>query len=149
MIIGGENKGARMGNALPNPVTITAAQIADQLGETDATPRRQIWRIVRTIGPERTQAFVEQALEIEANGGMLLPDGSRKRTLGGVFFRLVRDHVSEAERRTIWPYPTWQQRKQRGKGPAPPAPHSCPPSSGSRQMTSWQRFLNIQERQPL
>jgi hypothetical protein len=48
---------------------------------------------------------------------MLLPDGSRKRTLGGVFFRLVRDQVSETERRTIWPYPTWQQRKQHRKAP--------------------------------
>ncbi len=126
MIIGSKNKEARMGSTPPNLVTSTAGQIAEQLGETDTTPRRQIWRIVRTIGPERTQAFVEQALEIEANGGMLLPDGSRKRTLGGVFFRLVRDQVSEEERRAIWPYPTCQQQKQRGKAPTAPTPPQLP-----------------------
>ena len=97
-------------------------QIADQLGETDATPRAQIRRMLQTIGPERTQTFVQQALEIEANGGMLLPDGRRKRTLGGVFFRLVCDQVSDVERRAIWPYPSWQQRKQRPKALAAPAP---------------------------
>jgi hypothetical protein len=52
---------------------------------------------VRTIGPERTQAFVAQAQEIEANGGMLIPDSSRKRTLGGIFFYLIRTQISDAE----------------------------------------------------
>jgi len=77
-------------------------QIAAQLGETEKTPLSQIRRMLQTIGPEHTQAFVEHALEIEASGGMLLPDGSRKRTVGGGFFRLVRDQVSDAERRSIW-----------------------------------------------
>jgi hypothetical protein len=101
----------------PNTDAQLARQIADQLGERDPTPFGQIRRILHTLGPERTQAFVGQALEIEARGGMLLPDGSRNRTLGGVFFRLVRDHVSEEERKAIWPYPTWQQRKQHRKTP--------------------------------
>jgi len=64
-------------------------QIADQLGETNPTPLSQIRRMLHTIGPERTQTFVEQALEVEAAGGMLLPDASRKRTLGGVFFHAI------------------------------------------------------------
>ncbi|MDQ4075788.1 MAG: phosphorylated adapter RNA export RNA-binding domain-containing protein [Chloroflexota bacterium] len=102
-------------------------QIAAQLSETQPTPLGQIRRMLHTIGPERTQAFVEQALEVEAQGGMLLPDGSRKRTLGGVFFRLVRDQVSDAERRAIWPYPSWQQRKQRAKAPATLTPPQLPP----------------------
>src|SRR3712207_1600217 len=104
-----------------------AQQIADQLGETEKTPLAQIRRMLQTIGPERTQAFVDQALAIEAKGGMLLPDGSRKRTLGGVFFRLVRDQVSEAERRAIWPYPPWQQRTQRSKAPVAPTVVQLPP----------------------
>ncbi len=68
----------------PNPITSTAAIIATQLGETDSAPRATIWRAVHILGPERAQAFVAQALEVEANGGMLIPDGSRKRTLGGI-----------------------------------------------------------------
>ena len=74
----------------PNPLTTTATAIADQLAETAPGARATIWRTVRTIGVERAQAFVAQALEVEANGGLLVPDGSRKRTLGGVFFYLVR-----------------------------------------------------------
>ncbi len=74
----------------PNPITTTAAAIAAQLGETERIPQQTIWRTVRTLGPERAQAFVAQALEVEANGGMLIPDGSRKCTLGGIFFYLVR-----------------------------------------------------------
>ncbi len=80
-----------------NPITTTAAVVAAQLGETHAGARATIWRTVRTIGPERAQAFVAQALEAEANGGMLIPDGSRKRTLGGIFFYLVRTQVTDAE----------------------------------------------------
>ncbi len=80
--------------ANPNPITTTAAAIAAQLGETHAGARATIWRTVRTIGPERAQAFVVLALDVEANGGMLIPDGSRKRTLGGIFFYLVRTQVT-------------------------------------------------------
>jgi PHAX RNA-binding domain len=108
---------------MPDLKRVTA-QITDQLGETEAAPRAQIRRILQTLGPERTQAFVEQALEIEMNGGMLLPDGSRRRTLGGIFFRLARDHVSETERQAIWPYQSWKGRKQPRKaqeGQAAPA----------------------------
>ncbi len=54
-----------------------------------------MWRTVRTLGPERAQAFVTQSLEVEANGGMLVPDGSRRRTLGGIFFYLVRTQISD------------------------------------------------------
>ncbi len=81
----------------PNLITNTAAAIADQLSETHAGARATIWRTVRTLGPERAQAFVAQALEAEANGGMLLPDGSRTRTLGSIFFYLVRTQVTDDE----------------------------------------------------
>ncbi len=60
-----------------NPITGSATAIAAQLGETHAGARATIWRAVRTLGSERAQAFVAQALEVEANGGMLIPDGSR------------------------------------------------------------------------
>jgi len=104
-----------------NQITTIAAQIADQLGETTAGARAQIWRIVRTIGSQRAQAFVAQALEVEAGGGLLLPDGRRKRTLGGVFFHLVRTALSDEERQRIWPPITWKERKHQRKAQAQPA----------------------------
>jgi hypothetical protein len=51
--------------------------------------RGQIKRTVRTIGEERALALLQQALEIEQQSGLMLPDGSRRYTPGGVFFRLV------------------------------------------------------------
>jgi hypothetical protein len=60
----------------------TATAIAAQLGETERGPRATIWRTVRTLGPERAQAFVKEAQEVEAIGGLLIPDGSRIRPVG-------------------------------------------------------------------
>jgi hypothetical protein len=115
----------------PNPITTTAATIAAQLGETVGGPRATIWRIVRIIGPERAHAFVTQALEVEANGGMLIPDGSRKRTLGGIFFYLVRTQISDDEAIQInraWRWHQWKQRQPaNAKASTAPAPPTLPP----------------------
>jgi hypothetical protein len=116
-----------------NPITRSADAIAAQLGETHAGARATIWRAVRTIGPERTQAFVAQAQEVEANGGMLIPDGSRRRTLGGIFFYLVRTQVSDEEAVAI--NVMWRSKHQRKKlaqaqgqaEPSAPAPPQLPP----------------------
>jgi hypothetical protein len=122
-----------MSNANPNPITSTAAQIAAQLGETEGIPQQTIWRCVRTLGPERAQAFVAQALDVEANGGMMVPDGSRKRTLGGIFFYLVRTQVSDEEAVAIngmWRSKQKRKKLARGEGqaePSAPAPPSLPP----------------------
>ncbi len=118
--------------ANPHPITTTAAAIAAQLGETHAGARATIWRTVRTIGPERAQAFVAQAQEIEANGGMMVPDGSRKRTLGGIFFYLVRTQVSDDEAIRInpgWRGQGWKQQKRNKQNAtdAAPAPPTLPP----------------------
>ncbi|MBX0331248.1 hypothetical protein K2Z83_26725 [Oscillochloris sp. ZM17-4] len=71
-----------------------ARQIAAQLGETAFAPQRQIQRIVTALGVTRAQALLAEALAVEARGGLLLPDGSRRRTPGGVFFQLVKTRVS-------------------------------------------------------
>jgi hypothetical protein len=65
------------------------AIIAERLGETEQGPRDQIWRIIRALGRTQTVALLEETLRIEAAGGMLLADGSRRRTPGGVFFHLA------------------------------------------------------------
>src|SRR3712207_6927149 len=55
-----------------------------------------------------------RSLDVEANGGILIPDGSRKRTLGGIFFYLVRTQVSDDEAIQInraWRWQQWKDRK--------------------------------------
>lgn len=75
-----------------------ADQIAAQLGERATPPVLQIRRIVKVLGVERAQAFAGEALAVEAQGGLLVPDGSRRRTPGGVFFHLVKARVKANER---------------------------------------------------
>jgi phosphorylated adapter RNA export protein len=86
-------------------------QITATLQETTSVARGHITRIVQTLGPERSMALLQQAVQIEAQGGLMLPDGSRRRTPGGVFFRLVRDHTTLEERQQIWPIVSWKEHK--------------------------------------
>ena len=95
--------------ATPDPAALQlAAEVAEQLGETEEVPRGTILRAVTRLGAEATQALVQEALAIEAQGGQWLGDGSRKRTPGGVFFRLVRDRAEKLDRIAIF-YPEYQQ----------------------------------------
>jgi hypothetical protein len=84
------------------------ADLAEQLGETEEEPRGTILRVVERLGAEAARVFVDEALAIEAQGGQWLGDGSRKRTLGGVFFRLVRDRTEKPDRLAIF-YPEYEQ----------------------------------------
>jgi hypothetical protein len=59
---------------------------------------------VQTLGPERALQLLKQAQTTEAQGGLMVLDGTRRRTLGGVFFRLVREQTTPAERSRIWPW---------------------------------------------
>jgi PHAX RNA-binding domain len=88
----------------PKPLDPAAQQIATTLGETESVPLMHIRRIVQTLGPDRALQLLEQAQAAEAQGGLMVLDGSRRRTLGGVFFRLVREQTTPAERSRIWPW---------------------------------------------
>src|SRR5260370_10822433 len=85
--------------------------IAEQLGETEPEPLQLLHKGVKKLGPEQALAFLKETQEIETQGGLLLPDGSRRRTLGGVFF--------------IWF--------------APRRPSQCASSSGSRDKSKPQQ----------
>jgi len=81
-----------------------ARAIATVLGETLPPPLRTITRIVDRLGSAGARALLGQALTVEAQGGLTLPDG-RRRTPGGVFFFLVRQSpdVTPDERASIFP----------------------------------------------
>ncbi len=66
-----------------------AAEIAAALGETEPQPMEQITCAVDRLGTAQARAFLAQVQEIEAGGGRMLPDGSRCRTSGVLFFLLV------------------------------------------------------------
>jgi hypothetical protein len=94
----------------------TVSTIAKALGESDEIPLFQIAGVVRVLGEETAQKILVETQETEKNGGMMLPDGSRKRTPGGVFFFLARQKLSQADKLAIF---------------RPPKEPKAPPSSTS------------------
>ena len=121
-----------MSNQSPNSFEETAANIAQQLGETDPIPREQIRRILERLGAEAALTLLRETLEIEAQGGMLLPDRSRRRTPGGVFFHLVHSRVSKEDRGFIWP-------------PVPPSPRASRARAPVAPPLAWEDRLEVLE----
>ena len=74
-----------------------------------------IKKVIDVIGPERTQEFLQKTLEMEAAGGLMTTDSSRRRTPGGVFFYTVRTSLPKEERKRIWP----QARKKKQRAVIP------------------------------
>ncbi len=91
-------------------------EIAAQLGETEEEPIRQIKRAVRILGEHRVRTVVTRTLDVEAAGGMMRADGSQKRSLGGVFFILMRDDVGRKDFYRI--FKGGQQQRTNGTGAA-------------------------------
>ncbi len=79
-----------------------ALQIADQLGETEPEPRYTIRLSLLLLGRVRVQALVDKTLAIEADGGMITSDGTRRRTSGGVFFHLLRKACNKEQREQLF-----------------------------------------------
>ena len=106
-----EQHGAR---AMSMEALALAAEIATALGEAAPDPVGQIARVVDRLGVERARAFLTQVQDIEAGGGRMLPDGSRRRTPGGLFFLLLRQSVDVSRRDKVYIFPQlFQQKKTR------------------------------------
>ncbi len=97
----------------PDVLYWQTGHIARQLGEVQAHPLTLIKRAICLLGYERVQDLVDQAVAIDAAGGEWLERQQRKRTLGGVFFRLLRDSVSEEDRYTLGLVRDWRAERER------------------------------------
>lgn len=65
--------------------------------------RALIRRIVIVVGVERAKALLQQTLAIEAAGGKMTIDGTRRKTPGGVFISLARAQAtSDKERKKLF-----------------------------------------------
>jgi len=115
--------------SVPPNVWALARAIAVVLDETMPPPIRTITRAVDRLGPARARAVLGQALTVAAQGGLTLPDG-RRRTLGGIFFYLVRtsDAISREDKDYIFPRQGGHPTRAGGSGtPAVPAPAAPAP----------------------
>lgn len=70
-------------------------EIATKLEEPNKALLR---RIVIVIGVERAQKLLEEVLAIEAEGGRMTLDGTRRKTPGGLFITLARAQAAPEER---------------------------------------------------
>ncbi len=112
-----------------NNVNTVAWEIARQLGETQQQPVVQIRRTIRIMGEETAVDLLRQTLEVEAQGGMLTNDGTRRRTPGGVYFHLLKQRVGPKEFFKIFRGGKAQQRPQTAPSvqPIQTAPVAAPP----------------------
>jgi hypothetical protein len=99
-------------------------EVARALAETQSLPVRTIGLLIDLLGVEATWELVREAEAIHAGEGMLIANGTRKRTLGGCFFELARRNISDEDRLRIFEKPRQRQlerqrrRKERAQSAA-------------------------------
>ncbi len=122
--------------------TETTRLIAEQLAETEEEPRRLISRIVKHLGTDLSLAFLQRTHEIEAAGGLMLPDQSRRRTIGGVYFYMVRHETAPEISRLIFP-PAYKRKRQlqRQEKTQGGQPQAATRSTGIPQPATTARFV--------
>ena len=91
---------------------------------------KQTRRIMHALGLAATEAIVAEALQIEADGGLPVVSGKRRRTLGGVFFVIVRPHLSPEQQRKILP-------RFISRAPQAPATGAAQTTASAPPRASW------------
>lgn len=76
--------------------------ICTWLNETAEGPRTQIALVVATIGTTKTMAVLKEVLAIEERGGIKTVYKKRRRTVGGVFFHLVKRRYGQKLPDAFW-----------------------------------------------
>lgn len=105
----------------------TVSHIAKSLGEVEEIPLSQISGIVRVLGEEGALALLNETMEIEKSGGMMLADGTRRRSPGGVYFQLARRKLPPEEKKVIFR----DTKKPEGADAPPPSSSSSASSTAS------------------
>ena len=88
---------------------LTAQKLAEVLQEANLLLLKDVLKL---LGPDRTHTILTETLQVEAAGGMLTTDGTRRRTPGGTFFQLVRKHATPRERQRLFFRPGPQPRQR-------------------------------------
>ena len=125
---------------------VLAAQMAAALAESNIALLR---KVIGVIGQDRAAAFLAQALAIEAAGGQLTADGSRRRSPGGVYFYLVRHGIPSRERRQLWVDATLDEyrktRQAQRKTDAQPKRQPAPPFTWADALELMPQFKQLEK----
>lgn len=117
------------------PERSVASRIARRLRESGWRSAFLITRYVACVGIPTAQALCNRTLRIQKRGGVLLPDGSRRRTPGGVFLMLAKQSLPTDVRRIVF--------SRVLASDAPPPPQFQPPSPVQDRLQWDQRDLVI------
>lgn len=113
-----------------------ATRIADQLEEP------MVWMIqnaIDVVGLDQVEAVLQETQAVEAEGGMWTAGNERRRTPGGVFFKLLKDKTDRNTTKRIFePPPPIRDYLDtvRPKGPAHPPPLTPLPWSKVRTVVN-------------
>ena len=70
---------------------VYATQLVQQLSsQLEEKKLKSLYNVVDAIGLDGARQLLADTLQLEANGGLTIADGSRRRTPGGVFFYLLK-----------------------------------------------------------
>lgn len=83
-------------------VQFIASTIAYCIDEKQDVPFSRIYHLVEHLGIKPSWRILEDALQIESQGGMPTSDSSRRRTIGGVFFFLAKNQVDRENLKRIF-----------------------------------------------
>ncbi|XP_068944269.1 phosphorylated adapter RNA export protein [Petaurus breviceps papuanus] len=73
-------------------------KVADEISFRLQEPKKDlIARVVRIIGNKKAIELLMETAEVEQNGGLLIMNGSRRRTPGGVYLNLLKNTPSITE----------------------------------------------------
>ncbi len=115
----------------PEEQRALTSRLAAALGETKPGPIAQLDRVISLLGPDQAERLVAEAQALQAGPGMRTKDGSRQRTLGGIFFYLAYGRATPAQKRLLRPALLRQPKRPRrhvdGVGAVQSAPNPTPP----------------------
>lgn len=80
------------------PRDVLFALVGQITSKLDESNHKLIRRIVLVLGVQRATDLLNQVLDIEAQGGQMTVDGSRRKTAGGLFISLARAQAAPNER---------------------------------------------------
>jgi cold shock CspA family protein len=133
------------GDAPPDPLSHPPsrkliAHIANRLRERNPNAIIQISRLYQHFGSDIIGEIVAETERIEAEGGMLLPDGSRRRTPGGVFFLQARKRLAPGEWERIFPQKSWKEQRKQNKTTQGSAttPQGAPAPAPTPLIVTWE-----------
>ena len=77
-----------------------ATEICTKIEETERNVAK-VQAIVEILGETAVLKILGETIALEQNGGETTNDKSKRRSKGGVFFRLIKDNISKEDMKAI------------------------------------------------